>query len=63
MLFGAAYAGETFGGCHLTHDEISQLITLSQRCQGWWMWSKDERRKFVTLDVWSGFYSQWYQSR
>ena len=60
-LFGVAYAGETFGG-GCTHDEIAQLITLSQQCQGWWMWNQNERRRFVSFDEWFSIYAKHHQS-
>ena len=64
-LFSVAYAGDSFGGFggSCTHDEIAQLITLSQQCQGWWMWNHNERRRFVPFDEWFSVYSDHYRSR
>ncbi len=55
-LFDAAYAGDDFG-FGLTHNELSKLITLSQQCQGWWVFEG-----FVDFDEWLPMYAQRYQS-
>lgn len=63
MLFGAAFAGDGFGS-GLSHEERAELITLSQRCQGWWMWSKyDANRRFVPFDEWFHMYAEHQRSR
>lgn len=61
-LFSAAYADEAFGD-GLSHDERSQLITLSQRCQGWWTFELKTGRKFLPLDEWLKIYEERFRPR
>jgi len=59
MLFGAVYADDHFGGFQdgLSFEEKKELLTLSQRCQGWWMWSDGHGgREFVPFDRWFKIY-------
>jgi hypothetical protein len=48
-----------FGGRPLTLAEIGELLELTTRCQGWWIWSKNRSGlQFLTYDEWLPMYQR-----
>jgi len=44
-------------------EEIEQLKSLSQRCNGWIGWDKERGRRFVRMEDWRGLYARWRSER
>lgn len=52
-----------FGFGPISFKEIGKLIELTQRCQGWWIWSdEDGGCKFLNYDEWLPIYQRGYKN-
>ena len=49
----------SFGMGELTFEEVGQLVELTHRCQGWWVWCDVVGgRKFLGYDEWLPMYQK-----